>query len=591
MASSDLSGCRNGWHPLQGIVLAAVLCCAVRQTNPTYGFAPWAPGGVADLINEPDNFYSFEENVITWKMDDAFRALFASPLQHQVRLAFQEWHTASSSQIRRSSTRYGYQRRSGPQEFFDLRSIVVHELGHAIGLQHPDASYFNLNGATNQPYLKNYRLDAAGEPYVSPPSGGEVMNEGWDEDSLPGSKPPKGLPSGAYWQTVSKDELEALDYVYDRSLTFQEVGPEEEALITLTLFDGGGVDGTTLGISGPDASRSREPGNPAAGMWINRSSVAISDDAALPIGVLPRAAAWSYRNTAGEAVDAMSIATRGTSNPDPLESFSSGPRRFTTLEPSNSIDPHDAQWRAHRFLDPVAGEIPGGHQVELGMTLDVWDWTVDSANVRTTSGAIHPAALVTFVDWAEGEMNYPPPMLSAAGAALITGRPEQFLASHRGFQIVNGETPTKLVELGFASVADRSLRLDDLTPQTLGELAAAGSLIRLPIDPIDLGRGADRIVVLQGLVDDLPAEVCDSGQLLYLHDDRWRDAYAKGEILVYGKTVNDDHEVTAFSLLNSPVIAARAVPEPAAYAMACAAHGIAFAARRLRGRTLGACSS
>jgi hypothetical protein len=405
------------------------------------------------------------------------------------------------------------------------------------------------------------------------------MNEGWDEDSLPGTKPPKGLPRGAYWQTVSKDELQALDYAYGRPIAFMEVSPDADALVTFGLFEGGGVDGTTLGSSGPDGSRSRESGNPSAGRWINLSSANISDNASFPIGILPRAAAWSYRNTTGEAVEAMSIATEGTSNPDPLNAYSSGPRRFTTIEPSGVSVANNAEWHSHRFSDPVAGSIPGGHRIELGLELDVWDWTVASANVRTIGGDLHPAALITFVDWAEGESNYASTSLPDANGELLTRREEEFVVSHRGFRIVNGEAPTTIVELGFASVADLALELDDLTPELLDQLATAGKLVQLTMEPTELGRSTDLAIVMSGLADDLPAELLASGDFRLFNDARWAEAYAKGEILVYGKTVSADHEVTAFSLLNSPVITGQGVPEPSAGFLAGVALAIAICGR------------
>ena len=65
-----------------------------------WGYQPSAnpegrPAYFADIINDPDSYWSWDKETITYKMDESFRNQFPDPLVHdQVRRAFQNWDDA-----------------------------------------------------------------------------------------------------------------------------------------------------------------------------------------------------------------------------------------------------------------------------------------------------------------------------------------------------------------------------------------------------------------------------------------------------------------------------------------------------------------
>ncbi len=153
----------------------------------TFGFGlNAAPGPApADLGAQPNNFWSWDKggpfDPITYAFDASFDAAFPDPLQkEQIHLAFDEWTDASGDASRRSAAAsYHWNRRNtGSTDFWDLRTLATHEIGHVLGAGHPDALWFNTNPNTGSAYNLNYQLGAGGQAVAGPPIGGELMNEG-----------------------------------------------------------------------------------------------------------------------------------------------------------------------------------------------------------------------------------------------------------------------------------------------------------------------------------------------------------------------------------------------------------------------------
>lgn len=522
----------------RALALATVVASTLTAA-PANAFSLIAGSGdpCTDVINAPDNFYSFDPGTITWKMDGEFLDSFPHPdQQRQVRLAFNEWNKASFSQIRRHpAAPYRYTRFNGERNFADLRSVVTHEVGHTLGSQHPDACWFNND------YNDNYRKE--GQDWIAaPPSGGEIMNEG-NGPGLPSQKPAKGLRGGEYWRIVSKDELSMLDYAYGDTLEFQEVFGDD-ADITLGMHNVGGSPGDNLGVGGPDSSVPRDEDNPLGGRLITAASATLNANPKVPIDFSARMSSWEFTNKTGKPIVEMALGISGTDNRKPIAVTSSGPHRFTQLMPVVTSTPFKPE-RLGRFLaEPQGGSVPDGSTVQFGLQEDVWDWNLVHSRVKASDGSLHPAGLVAILDFgfaAPGPEDKSPPsgdVKELEGLDLAESP-----SAVSGFKIRNANFPT-IINQVVVALPDKDLGLSELNRQTMQRLESAGRTTKLDVEPLRLKPAGEFYFILDGDAKYLPEDVRRRGNYKVLRELDFADR----KLLVFA-SAGREHSVRAYSVL------------------------------------------
>jgi len=436
-------------------------------------------------------------------------------------------------------------RSNGAQEFFDLRTILVHEIGHALGSQHPDASWDN---SPQSSFNRNFLPNGQGGWNPGPPPGGEVMNE--------------GIAGGEYNRVVSKDELALLDHSYGGQIQFQQVFGNTPADITLSMHNIGGNPGPNLGSAGPELSELRVPGQPKQGRRLLESTVSLNAVPDKPIGFVARASSWEVTNPFAGDMSQLWIRTNGTDNPVPTSRSSFGPNRFTQYDNSTPF-PFEFEDVLHKWTMPFGGGIAPGKKVGIGLRQDVWDWTaVNAIGFAEDPFDFGIVNLVTVFNW----LNMGPPgmgnNLDNFDEVIFDDArdPGEVLAA--GIAVLNGELAATITEVSFAPVGGLDLSLSDLNSDTLEQFRRDGRLETLRIPSIDLDTEELFVLVLDGTLDDLPPELIASGNFLLLD----RPDLLDEELFVFVGSQSNQVPLGSFSLLNSGVFV-QSTPEPSTFTL------------------------
>lgn len=249
-----------------------------------------------------------------------------------------------------------------------------------------------------------------------------------------------------------------------------------------------------------------------------------------------------WRTCIAAATRRHRIDGRGHCNPD----------NFTDYEPSNAFGIFDFENVGHHFLHEPGNFVPAGGTFEIGLQQDVWDWFVTAATAHTTGGDFVPISLVMFLPFYElGLAPSAPSGGDAPSSILLEEGPPPVRA--RGLKLVNSDTPTTLHAIAFADVEKGGMHARQVHAKTWERLVRQGRVQNVPIPPFTLRPGDEFLVLFEGDVSALPADVLARGNYTVVRAPGLLDR----KIFAAARSSDGNFLVQSFGLINDDPITGR----------------------------------
>jgi hypothetical protein len=556
---------------------------------------------------------------IVYAYDPSFDQLFAgldpsieANVKLQIQQAMNQWTTAYYG----SQGYYGlydsYARSSGltvlqnqslqntTPAFMDVRSAVVHELGHVLGFAHCDQgvtvgrnyAYFdgsNLRGSGGQniqlysgdfdPMANFYNAQTGfnnnGNPLSVGYSGQEVMSE------YSSSGNGLGRSAGEINHTLSWDELDGYRFIYGAApLVFTNIGSPTLIIKAAPLSD------PRIVCEGVPSGLPNSPNTPFQGVTIEGATITFNTAFApwvynpllqgeqigygtvgynLDITTFPglpkiygtsvTAMGTDNTNLTTPTFDNFDIGQPDNDNPDYV--FNQVATTYDGVPPlgQDTKDSITVKWSApNAGIPPSNPALNINHTLHVGLTPDVFDWidfplsaSVYDANNTSYSVPVAPVHFwigTGFTGYANNSTANNPfrsTCLTATTGSNFTGV--------AGLAVTAPADGTKLFNLQVADATDMGLALSNLNMQLLNRLQQSNQVITVTNFGTNvLNRGQTFVVILQGDASYLPSNIISNHNYMYFN----RPDLLGKQLFAYVGSTNNHMRVDNFTLLNAP---------------------------------------